>query len=97
MNTIVPSPLNLPIVPDQPITRPVASVAGTSSEFREASKQQPSTYVYRGELLEAVSNERRYRPIYNLPIHPQQQRAINAYQQIARQQQNLGQILDGFI
>ena len=97
MNTIVPSPLNLPVYPDQPVTRPVASVAGSSSEFGDASQQRPSTYIYRGELLEAVSDDRRYRPTYNLPTNLLQQRAVNAYHKVAHEQQNVGSILDGFI
>jgi len=79
------------------VTRPLAPVADLSSEFRDASRQQPSTHVYRGELLEAVSNERRYRPEYNLPTNPQQLRAVNAYHKVAHEQQNVGRILDGFI
>ena len=97
MNTIVPSFLNVPVYADQPVTRPVASVAGSSSEFRDASQQRPSTYVYRGEILEAVGDDRRYRPAYNLPTNPLQQRAVNAYHKVANQQQNPGRILDGFI
>ena len=97
MNTIVPSPLNLPIIPDQPVTRPVASVADTSSEFGDATRQQQSTYVYRGELLEAVAHERRYRPKTNLPANLQQQRAIDAYHKVAHDPKNAGRILDGFI
>ncbi len=83
MNTIVSSPLNLPIYPDQPATRPVAPVSASSREFGDASKQQSSTYIHRGELLEAVANERRYRPRYNLPINLQQQRAVVAYNKVA--------------
>ena len=97
LNRIVHSPLNLPIAPGQPVTRPVASVADTSSEFRDATKQRPSTYVYRGELLEAVANERLYRLKYNLPVNLQQQHAVNAYHQVAHDQQSAGRILDGFI
>ena len=54
MNYIVTSkPAQLPVYQDRPITRPVAVVAGSAGEFRDASKQAPSSYVYRGELLEA--------------------------------------------
>ena len=96
MNTIAPSPLSLPIYPDQPTTRPVAPVVASSSEFGDASQKSP-TYVYRGELLEAVADDRRYRPIYNLPLNPLQQRAVNAYNNVAHEQQTMGRILDGFI
>ena len=79
------------------MTRPVASVADTSSEFRDATRQRPSTCVYRGELLEAVANERHYRPKFNLPANLQQQRAVNACHKVAHDQQNVGRILDGLI
>jgi hypothetical protein len=75
----------------------VAVVADTASEFRDASKQAPSTYVYRGELLEAVAYHQHYRPRYNQQIDPQNQRAIDSYKSVASMPTLVGQILDGFI
>ena len=90
-------PTQLPIYPDLPETRPVASVSDSASEFRDASKQSPSTYVYRGELLEAVGNDRRYRPQQNLQIDPDNRRAIDTYQRVASDPPLMGRLVDGFI
>lgn len=99
MNFIVPtSPLNLPTYQEPSSTRPVAPVTNSSAEFGNRGQQQASTYVYRGEVVEAVANERRYRPRFNLPQNLLQQRAILAYQANAREQNpSSGRILDGFI
>ena len=79
------------------MTQPVSSVADSASEFRDANKQPSPTYVYRGELLEAVANDRRYRPGLNLQIDPKSRRAIDTYQQVASEPPLLGRLLDGFI
>lgn len=98
MNYIVTSkPAQLPVYQDRPVTRPVAVVAGSSGEFRDASKQAPSSYVYRGELLEAVANDKRYRPQFNQLIDPENQRAIDSYRRVVAEPPLVGQILDGFI
>jgi len=94
---ITAKPTQLPIYPDRPETRPVAPVSDSASEFGDASKQSPSTYVYRGELLEAVANDRRYRPQLNLQIDPDNRRAINTYQSVASDPPLMGRLLDGFI
>lgn len=91
------NPTQLPIYPDRPETRPVASISDSASEFRDASKQPPSTYVYRGELLEAVANDRRYRPQLNLQIDPDNRRAIDTYQRVASDPPLMGRLVDGFI
>jgi hypothetical protein len=75
----------------------VAVVADSAGEFRDASKQPPYAYVYRGELLETVANDKRYRPQLNLQVDPQNRRAIESYQRVASEPPLVGQILDGFI
>ncbi len=98
MNYIVTSkPAQLPVYQDRPVTRSVAAVADSDGEFRDASKQAPSTYVYRGELLEAVAYHQHYRPRYNQQIDPQYRHAIDSYQSVASTPTLVGQILDGFI
>lgn len=98
MNYIVASkPAQLPVYPDRPVTRPVAVVADSAGEFRDASKQAPSSYVYRGELLEAVAYNRHYRPRFNQQVDPENQRAIDSYRRVAAEPPLVGQILDGFI
>ena len=89
--------MQLPIVPDQPETRPVSRVADSAGEFSDASKQSPPTYVYRGELVEAVANDRRYRPQLNLQIDPDNRRAIDTYRSVASDPPLTGRLLDGFI
>ena len=88
--------MNLPISADRPITQPVTAVSASTSDSRDASQQRPSGYVYRGELLETVS-DRSYRPQYNLQISPENRRAINSYQRVATEETVVGRILDGFI
>lgn len=98
MNLVITTkPAQLPIYQDKPVTRPVVSVAGSAGEFRDASKQAPTTYVYRGELLEAVANHQHYRLQLNQQIDPENRRAIDLYQSVATTPTRAGQILDGFI
>ena len=98
MNYIIPSkPAQLPLYQDRPPTLPVAVVADSAADSRDASKQPRYAYIYRGELLEAVANDKRYRPQLNLQIDPQNRRAIESYQRVASEPPLMGQILDGFI
>ena len=98
MNYIIPSkPAQLPLYQDKPATRPVAVVADSAADFRDASKQPPHAYVYRGELLEGVASDKRYRPGFNQQIDPQNRHAIESYQRVASEPPLIGQILDGFI
>ena len=98
MNYITPSkPAQLPLYQDRPATRSVAVVADGAGEFRDASKQPPYAYVYRGELLEGVTSDKRYRPQINQQIDPQNRHAIDSYQRVASEPPLVGQILDGFI
>jgi hypothetical protein len=95
--TIPAKPAQLLPFQDRPATRSVAVVADSAGEFPDASKQPPYAYVYRGELLEAVANDKRYRPQFNQQIDPQNRRAIDSYQRVAAEPPLVGQILDGFI
>jgi len=98
VNYIIPSkPAQIPLYQDRPPTRPVAVVADSAADFRDASKQPPYAYVYRGELLESVASDKRYRPQFNQQIDPQNRRAIESYQRVASEPPLVGQILDGFI
>ena len=98
MNYITASkPAQLTLYQDRPATRSVAVVADGTGEFRDASKQPPYAYVYRGELLEAVTNNQHYRPQLNQQIDPENRRAIDSYRSVAATPTLVGQILDGFI
>jgi hypothetical protein len=98
VNYIIPSkPAQLPVYQDRPATRSVAVVADSAGEFRDASKQSPYAFIYRGELLEGVASDKRYRPGFNQQIDPQNRRAIESYQRVAAEPPLVGQILDGFI
>ncbi|MDH3446534.1 MAG: hypothetical protein OEO18_00165 [Gammaproteobacteria bacterium] len=88
--------MHLPSVLERPITRPVTSVSDSAAGFRDASRQQPSTRVYRGELLDTVT-DRSYRPEPNLQISPQNRRAISTYRNTANPQPIIGRILNGYI
>ena len=97
MNYIVTAkPMHLPISLDQAATRPITPIADLAGANREARQPPSSTFVYRGELLEAAA-ERAYRPAYNLQISPENRRAISSYQKIAEEPPVLGKILDGFV
>ncbi|MDJ0779255.1 MAG: hypothetical protein QNJ85_15415 [Gammaproteobacteria bacterium] len=91
---ITANPVNLPLVPERPTTRRVDVVA--EGRLRDAG-QQRQQYVYRGELLDGAPPQRRYRPQTNLQVDPQNQRAINAYLDVAREPPLVGQLLDGMI
>ena len=87
--------MNLPISANPP-NRTVTAVSDSASEFRNAGQQQPPGYIYRGELLESLS-DRSYRPQYNLQISPENRRAIASYQRVFNEEPVVGRILDGFI
>ncbi|MCP4981544.1 MAG: hypothetical protein GY935_13735 [Gammaproteobacteria bacterium] len=98
MNYIITAkPTQLPIYPERPLARPVASASHSAGEFHDASKRAPSTYVYRGEVLDSITNDTRYRPRLNLQIDPANRRAIESYNRVATDPVRMGQILDGFI
>lgn len=97
MNYIITArPMHLPISLDPPVTRPVAPVADNAADYRNSRQQQSPGNVFRGELLETVT-DRSYRPGYNLQISPENRRAINTYQKVVDEAPIVGRILDGFI
>ena len=88
--------MSLPVSLERQAAQPVLPIADAAANFRENRQQQPNGYVYRGELLETVS-DRSYRPRENLQISPENRRAISAYHKIADEPSRPGQILDGYI
>ncbi len=91
---ITATPVNLPVVPERPTTRRVDAVA--DGRLGDATRQHQS-FVYRGELLDGVPPQRRYRPQPNLQIDPQNQRAINAYLSVLNEPPLIGKLVDGKI
>ncbi len=88
--------MQLPTSVERGVTRPVTAIADNPAGLRDPRQQQPSSFVYRGELLETMG-EREYRPQYNLQVSPENRRAINSYQKVANEPPVLGRILAGFI
>ncbi len=98
MHYISPAkPMHLPILVDRPTALPVTPIADDSGRLRDERQQQPSTYVYRGELLDENFGDRRYRPTLGVDVHPRNRHAIDAYHLVAYDPTRRGQILDGFI
>ena len=91
------NPVILPLTPERPVNMPIAPVGEGAGEFRDASKKHPSNYVYRGEIVENLVNDRRYNPQLNLQTTPQTERAIQTYQKVLNEPPLVGQLLDGFI
>ena len=87
----------LPVLVDRPAARAVVPIAEDSGRLRDARQQQADAYVYRGELLDEVFGDRRYRPTANLETDPRNRRAIETYHLVAYDPTRRGQILDGFI
>lgn len=97
MNYIIPAKsMHFPTSLERTATLPVNPVEDSGDGFRDARQQQRPGYVYRGELLDTVS-DRSYRPGHNLQISPENRRAIDTYQQIADESPMVGRILDGYI
>lgn len=98
MHYISPAkPMHFPVLVDRPATRPVVPIAEDSGALRDARRQQAETYVHRGELLDEVFGDRRYRPTQVLDLDAHHRRAIEAYHRVAYDPTRRGQILDGFI
>ena len=91
---ITATPVNLPVVPERSTTRRVDAVA--EGRLHDATRQRQPC-VYRGELLDGMPPERRYRPQPNLQIDPQNRRAINAYLSVLDEPPLIGQLVDGKI
>ena len=98
MNYIIPArSMHLPVLVDRPAALPVTPIADDAGQLRDERRQQASTYVYRGELLDEVFGERRYRPAPNADVDPRKRRAIETYHLVAYDPTRRGQILDGFV
>ena len=74
----------------------------TDSDFvdRRQNRQKSSEYVFRGEVLQSVENDKHYNPNYNQHIDPQNREAISNYQStsvVRIETQSLGLIVDQFI
>ena len=72
------------------------------SDFGDSrrTRQESTEYVFRGEILESVENDKRYKPQFNQQIDPQNREAISNYQttSVARtESESLGQLIDRFI
>ncbi len=91
---ITATPVQLPVVTERPTTRRVDAVV--EGRLGDATRRQ-QPFVYRGELLDGVPPQRRYRPQPNLQIDPQNQRAINAYLSVLNDPPLVGQLVDGKI
>ncbi len=89
--------MHFPVLVDRPAARPVLPIAEESGRLRDERQQQPDAYVYRGELLDEVVGDRRYRLTANLDVHPRNRRAIETYHLVAYEPTRRGQLLDGFI
>ena len=89
--------MHFPVLVDRPAARPVVPIADDSGRLRDERQQQPDAYVHRGELLDEIFGDRRYRPAPNLETDPRNRRAIETYHLVAYDPTRPGQILDGFI
>ena len=66
----------------------------------QRTRQDSSEYVFRGEILESVQNNKPYKPEYNQQIDPQNLQAISNYQvtSVSRTEtESLGQLIDKFV
>ena len=66
----------------------------------QRTRQDSSEYVFRGEILESVQNNKPYKPEYNQQIDPQNRQAISNYQvtSVSRTEtESLGQLIDRFV
>jgi hypothetical protein len=64
------------------------------------TRQESTEYVFRGEVLESIENDKRYQPQFNQQIDPQNRGAIYNYQatSVSRtESEALGQLIDRFI
>lgn len=76
--------------------------AGVENDFVDSrrTRQESTETVFRGEILESVENDKRYKPQFNQQIDPQNREAISNYQttSVARtESESLGLLIDRFI
>ena len=67
---------------------------------QEPLSQLTSDFVFHGEILEAESEQKYYRPQFNQQISPKNRSAIDNYQSTSRggrESRFVGLILDGYI
>ena len=72
----------------------------TQGQSYDAGDEAPDKKVYRGEVLEAANNDRRYNPNFNQQVDPRYQDAIASYQNsqlLAQNPSTPGAILDRYV
>ena len=74
----------------------------TENDFSDRRRARPDSadYVFRGEVIESVEDDKRYNPSFNQQIDPQNREAISNYQStsVARvETESLGRVIDRFI
>lgn len=74
----------------------------TRNDFTDSrrTRSESTEYVFRGEILESVENEKRYKPQFNQQIDPQNREAITNYQttSVSRtESESLGLLIDRFV
>lgn len=83
----------------QPFDRARTPAENDFSDRRRA-RSESSDYVFRGEVIESVEDDKRYNPSFNQQIDPQNREAISNYQStsVARiEAEPLGRVIDRFI
>ncbi|MCP4186523.1 MAG: hypothetical protein GY763_02855 [Gammaproteobacteria bacterium] len=86
--------------PNQHFSQDRAAEDNSRREFQARNNTASSDFVFRGELLDSVDDEKRYRPQYNQQIAPQNRQAIEIYQSSETQVSNSdprGRLLDQFV
>ncbi|MFT5226110.1 MAG: hypothetical protein ACI8XX_001863 [Polaribacter sp.] len=76
--------------------------AGAKDDFIDSrrTRQESTEYVFRGDVLESVENDKRYKPQFNQEIDPQNREAIANYQATSVTQtdsESIGKLIDRFI
>lgn len=69
-------------------------------EVQARSGSAASDYVFRGELLDSVDSEKRYRPQFNQQIAPQNRQAIETYNAggtVSSDRDPRGRLLDQYV
>jgi len=84
----------------QSFNRERASVDGNSQQVQPGSSRRPTEYVARGELLDSLGKDKRYKPQFNQQIAPQNRAAIEQYasgNSISVNGDPRGRVLDQFV
>ncbi|MFT5657410.1 MAG: hypothetical protein ACI9KN_000683 [Gammaproteobacteria bacterium] len=67
---------------------------------RRQTRQESTEYVFRGEVLQSIDSDKRYKPSFNQQVNPQNRAAISNYQSASAAEINaqpLGRVIDIFI